>query len=157
MNKLVTLSSPKNKIKQKSVFILFSLIPSLTFFLSIYRSEFLTCVNVFLSGFPLFFFFFFGLGKFLFLLYFFKDFFFMWIILKSALNLLKYCFCFMFWFFCPQDMLDLISPTRDQTCIPSTGSWGPKYWTTSEVPISPLLLMDNFTEYSILGYLFFFF
>ena len=34
--------------------------------------------------------------------------------LKSSLNLLQHCFCFIFWVFWPQSMQDLNSPTRDQ-------------------------------------------
>ena len=34
-----------------------------------------------------------------FMWFFFKDFFWCWLFLKSLLNLLQYCFCFLFWFF----------------------------------------------------------
>ena len=36
--------------------------------------------------------------------------------LNLLLNLLQYCFCFMFW---PQGMWDLNSQTSDQTCTPA--------------------------------------
>ena len=41
--------------------------------------------------------------------------------LKSLLNLLQYCFCFMFWCFWPWGMWDLSSPTRDRTRAPCIG------------------------------------
>ena len=55
--------------------------------------------------------------------------------LKSLLNLLQYCFCFMFWFFWPQGMWDLSSLTGDQTRIPCIGRRSLNHWTTREVPI----------------------
>ena len=39
--------------------------------------------------------------------------------MKSLLNLLRYGFCFMLWFFWPQGMWDLNSLTRDQTHTPA--------------------------------------
>ena len=38
--------------------------------------------------------------------------------LKSLFNLLKYCFCFLFWFFCPGGRWDLSPPARDQIRSP---------------------------------------
>ena len=55
----------------------------------------------------------------------------MWIIL----NLLQYCFCFMFWvFFWPWGMWYFISPTRDQTCTPCFRRWNLNHWTAREIP-----------------------
>ena len=56
----------------------------------------------------------------------------MWIIL----NLLQYCFCFMFWvfFFWPWGMWYFISPTRDQTCTPCFRRWSLNHWTAREIP-----------------------
>ena len=51
----------------------------------------------------------------------------MWTILKSLLNLLQYCFCFVFW---PLGMWDLRSPTRDQTRIPCIVRQSRNHWTT---------------------------
>ena len=50
-------------------------------------------------------------------------FFFFWCgpFLKSLLNLLQYCFCFMFLFFSPQCIWGLSSLTRDQTLSPCIG------------------------------------
>ena len=55
--------------------------------------------------------------------------------LKSLLNLLQYCFWFMFWFFWPQGMWCLSSLTWDQTCTPCIGRWNLNHWTTGEVPV----------------------
>ena len=67
--------------------------------------------------------------------FFFKIFFF-WRgpFLKSLLNLLQYCFCFMFLVFWPQGMWDLSSPTRDQTGTPRIGRWSLNHWPAREVP-----------------------
>ena len=54
--------------------------------------------------------------------------------LKSLLNLLQYCFCFMFWFFWPWDMWDLSSLTRDQTHTPCIRRQSLNHWTAREVP-----------------------
>ena len=51
--------------------------------------------------------------------------------LKSLLNLLQHCFCFMFFFLA---MWDLGSLTKDWTHIPCTGRWCLNHWTTREVP-----------------------
>ena len=40
----------------------------------------------------------------------------------------------MLWFFWPQGVWDLSSPTRDQTLTPCTGRWILNHWTTREVP-----------------------
>ena len=53
--------------------------------------------------------------------------------LKSLLNLLQYCFCFMFWVFWLQGMWDLSSLIRDQTCTPCIERWSLNHWTTREV------------------------
>ena len=42
----------------------------------------------------------------------------------------------MFWFFDPQGIWDLSSPTRDQTHTLCVGSWSPNHWTAREVPIN---------------------
>ena len=55
--------------------------------------------------------------------------------LKSSLNLLQYCFCFMFLVFWLRGMWDLSSPTRDWTCTPCAGSQSPNHGTTREVPV----------------------
>ena len=47
------------------------------------------------------------------------------------MNLLQYCFCFMFWFFGPEDLSSL---TRDQTCTPCIGRESLNHWTAREVP-----------------------
>ena len=54
--------------------------------------------------------------------------------LKSLLNLLQYCFCFMFWCFWPRGMWDLSSPTRDRTRRPCIGRRSLNHWTAREVP-----------------------
>ena len=47
--------------------------------------------------------------------------------LKSLLNLLQYCFQFMFWFF---GYKASYSWTRDWNCNPCFGRWRPNHWTT---------------------------
>ena len=59
--------------------------------------------------------------------------------LKSLLNLLQYCFCFMFWFFgCdwPRGVQNLSSPTRDWTHTPCIGRQSLNHWTVREIPYS---------------------
>ena len=59
----------------------------------------------------------------------------LWIVfLKSSLNFLQYCFCFMFWFFGHKVYGNLSSPTRNQTHTPRIGRQSLNYWTTREVP-----------------------
>ena len=50
------------------------------------------------------------------------------------MNLLQYCFCFMFCFFWSQGLWDLSSLTRDPICTPCIGRWSFNHWTTKEVP-----------------------
>ena len=59
--------------------------------------------------------------------------------LKSLLNLLQYCLCFMFWFFgCdwPRGVQNLSSPTRDWTHTPCIGRQSLNHWTVREIPYS---------------------
>ena len=67
---------------------------------------------------------------------FFVSFFIFWCrpFLKSLLNLLQYCFCFMFWFFGLQGMWNLRSLIRDWTWTPCIGRWTPNHWTSREIP-----------------------
>ena len=60
-------------------------------------------------------------------------------ILKSLLNLLQYCFCFIFWFFWPGGMWDLSSPTRNQIHVPCIGRWSLNHWIARQVPLFVLL------------------
>ena len=80
---------------------------------------------------------------------FFLRFFLMCIILKkSLLNLLQYCFCFMFWvvffvcLFLHWDMWDLSSPTRDWTHMPcfEVKSY---HWTAKEAPVHILSMTSG--------------
>ena len=70
--------------------------------------------------------------------FFFKELVFFWcgLFLKSLLNLLHYCFCFMFCFvfFSPWGVWDLSCLTRDWTHIPCTGRRSLNHWTIREVP-----------------------
>ena len=69
--------------------------------------------------------------------YFTRFFFLMWAVFQSSLNLLQYCFCFIFFCFFghrPKCMWNLSSPTRDGTCIPCIGRRSLNHWTTREVP-----------------------
>ena len=50
--------------------------------------------------------------------------------LKSSMNLLQYCFCFIFW---PGGMWDLSSLSKDSTCTYCIGRWSFNHWTTREV------------------------
>ena len=73
--------------------------------------------------------------------FFFYRFFFslLWTISKSLLNMWQYCFCFMFWFLTGRRViLELLSPTGDQTCVPCTGKWSLNHWTTRKVPLVSL-------------------
>ena len=74
-----------------------------------------------------------------FIIFFFLRFFLMWTFLKCLLNLLQYCFYFMFWFF-GHEACGILSPqTRDQTHTPCIGRWSLNHRTAREVPIySPL-------------------
>ena len=55
--------------------------------------------------------------------------------LKSLLNLLQYCFCFMFCFsFLAGGMWDLSSPTWDRTHTLCLGKRSLNHWTSREVP-----------------------
>ena len=63
-------------------------------------------------------------------------------IIKSFLNLLQYCSCFMSWWgvlfvFWPRGTWDLSSPTRNRThwLTRCTGRGSLNHWTTGEVPI----------------------
>ena len=48
--------------------------------------------------------------------------------------MVKYCFCFMFWYFWPRGMWDLSSLTRDWTFTFCIGRWSLKHWIAREVP-----------------------
>ena len=48
---------------------------------------------------------------------------------------------FFFFFFLPQGMWDLSSPTRGWTCIPCIGRWNLNHWTPREVPGKVLVLI----------------
>ena len=66
---------------------------------------------------------------------FFKDFFFDGEpFFKSLLNLLQYCFCFMFFSFSPWGKWDLNSPSSNWTHIPCSGKQSLNHWAAREVP-----------------------
>ena len=87
-----------------------------------------------------------------------QSFFFFWHgpFLKSLLNLLQYCFCFMCWqvFFWPGSMWDLSSPTRDQTCTPCIERWSLNHWTTREIPKSIVFYLKLFGALEFIIFLF---
>ena len=60
-------------------------------------------------------------------------------ILKSLLNLLQHCFCFMLWFFWPQGIWVLWLPNQGSNPHPLIGRQSPKHWTTREVPLLPFV------------------
>ena len=68
------------------------------------------------------------------LFYFFKDFFFFWCgpFLKSLLNLLQYCFCFMFWFFGCQACGILALQSGIEPPTPCIGTRSLNHWTTEK-------------------------
>ena len=66
-------------------------------------------------------------------LFFKKGFFWCGPFLKSLLNLLQYCFLFLFWFW-GHETWDPSSPNSDQTCIPFNRRQSLNHWTTREVP-----------------------
>ena len=55
-------------------------------------------------------------------------------LLKSLLNLLQYCSCFMFWYFWLWGMQDLSSSTRDWTCTLCTEMQSLNHWTARDAP-----------------------
>ena len=55
------------------------------------------------------------------------------------LNLLQYCFWLFVLVFCPQEMWDLSSLTRDQTLTLCIGRQSLNHRTTREVPPGPVL------------------
>ena len=65
--------------------------------------------------------------------------------LKSLLNLLQYCFCFLYLFFCPRGMWDLSSPTREWTFTPRIQRRSLNHWTTRRVP-AHLVSIKSFTQ-----------
>ena len=65
--------------------------------------------------------------------WFFKDFFWCGLFLKSLLNLLQYCFCFMFSFW-SSGLWDLSFSTRDWTRTPCIGRRQVNHWPSREVP-----------------------
>ena len=56
---------------------------------------------------------------------------------QSLLNLLQYCFCFMFWIFLPRGIWYLIYPTKDWIPTAYIGGQNHNHWTTREVPDMP--------------------
>ena len=66
-----------------------------------------------------------------------------WIIFKYLLNLLQYCFGFMFWYF-DLKTFGILSPTRVQTCTLCIGRRSPNNWTTRKVPESVLTFLFSF-------------
>ena len=73
---------------------------------------------------------------------FFKDFFFlMWTILKVLLNLLHYCFCFMF--FGHEACRILAPPPGIEPACPCTERWSLNHWTTREGPGSQLFMLSS--------------
>ena len=73
--------------------------------------------------------------------------FFTWTFLKSLLNLLRYCFWFMFWVFLAMKMWHISSQFKDQTHTPCTGRrslnhWTLNHWTTRDV-LNKLFLKDS--------------
>ena len=63
---------------------------------------------------------------------FFKIFFWCGLFLKSILNFLQHCLCFIFW---PWGVWDLSSLTRHWTLNPYIERWSLNHWTTKEVPL----------------------
>ena len=55
--------------------------------------------------------------------------------LKSWSNLLKYCFCFVFWFFSREACAILAPQARDRICTPCIGRQSPDHWSVREVPL----------------------
>ena len=56
--------------------------------------------------------------------------------LKSLLNLLQYCFLFMFWFFGRRACGNLSTPRRDQTLTLCNGRQSHNHCTAREIPIN---------------------
>ena len=70
--------------------------------------------------------------------------------LKSLLNLLQNCSCFMFFFFWLQDIWYLNSPTRGQTCTPCIGRQSLNHWTAKDIPSVSFIILtltDMFSTY----------
>jgi len=77
-----------------------------------------------------------------------KDFFDVDHVFKSLLDLLQYCFCFMFCFFWPQIMWDHSSLTRDRTHTPSTGKQSVNHGAAREVLV--LFTYEELGDHSLL-------
>ena len=55
-------------------------------------------------------------------------------LLKSLLNLLQYCFCFMFWFF-GREACGILAPRPGmEPASPASEVWSLNHWTAREVP-----------------------
>ena len=76
--------------------------------------------------------------------FFFLKMFLMWIFLKTLLNLLQYCFCFMFLIFWPWGMWDFSSPTRDWTSTTYVGGHSLNHWTARKTPRSFIFGLNIF-------------
>ena len=64
------------------------------------------------------------------------------IIFKVSIEFVTLLLLFYVWVFWPGGMLDLSSPTKDQTHTTCIGRWSLNHWTTKEVP-RVLLLMER--------------
>ena len=63
----------------------------------------------------------------------FKYFFLMWTVFKVFIELLQYCFCFIFCFW-PRGTWDLGSLSTGQTCSPCIGRQSPNHWMPGKSP-----------------------
>lgn len=59
--------------------------------------------------------------------------------LKSLLDLLQYCFCFLFWFF-DNEAYGILGPHQGSNSRPWTGRWNLKHWKAR----NSLLLISSF-------------
>ena len=74
-------------------------------------------------------------------------------LLKSLLNMLKYCFCLIFHFFGLCSMWDLSSPTRNRTCTPCIGRQSLNHWGARKAPRILAFKVSFLTPQSLLCFL----
>ena len=61
--------------------------------------------------------------------------------LKSLLNLLRYCFCFLFWFFGHEACGILVPQPGIKPAPPALEVQSPNHWTAREVPFPPFIFL----------------
>lgn len=77
----------------------------------------------------------------------------MWtIFLKSSIDYVSTLLLFHILFFCPQDMWDHSSLTRDRTCPPCIGRWNLNHWASREVTLSLIKIEERHPSRGLGGF-----